>query len=110
MAESIRSFTGRKMAGTMRLLFFSVVFFLLVFTQLTKARFNIPAIIVFGDSTADVGDNNFLPGNQAKANFPHNGIDFPGGTPTGRFSNGYNSIDFLGMPPLILFLAGKSET
>jgi phospholipase/lecithinase/hemolysin len=57
----------------------------------------VPAIYVFGDSTADVGNNNYLTGsNVAKANFPHNGVDFPTRRPTGRFSNGYNGIDFLG--------------
>lgn len=56
----------------------------------------VPAIYVFGDSTADVGTNNHLPDCGAKVNFPHHGIDYPGFKPTGRFSNGYNSIDFLG--------------
>jgi hypothetical protein len=57
----------------------------------------VPAIYVFGDSTADVGNNNYLPGSAVpRANFPHNGVDFPTSRPTGRFSNGYNGIDFLG--------------
>ncbi|CAN6685202.1 unnamed protein product [Malus baccata var. baccata] len=54
-----------------------------------------PLIFVLGDSTADVGTNNFLPTSTARANFPHNGIDFPSSKPTGRFSNGLNSADFL---------------
>lgn len=52
-----------------------------------------PAIFVFGDSLADVGNNNHF--NTSRANFPHNGIDFPGSIPTGRFSNGYNTIDWI---------------
>ncbi|KAK1304918.1 GDSL esterase/lipase [Acorus calamus] len=56
---------------------------------------SVPAIYVFGDSTADVGNNNYLPMNAAKANFPFNGIDFPRGTPTGRFSNGYIGVDYM---------------
>lgn len=57
----------------------------------------VPAIYVFGDSTADVGNNNYLPGSGVpRANFPHNGVDFPTSRPTGRFSNGYNGVDFLG--------------
>jgi hypothetical protein len=57
----------------------------------------VPAIYVFGDSTADVGNNNYLPGSDVpRANFPHNGVDFPTSRPTGRFSNGYNGVDFLG--------------
>ena len=62
--------------------------------QLTSA--NVPAIYIFGDSTADVGTNTYLPGSQARADFPFNGIDFPNKRPTGRFSNGFNSADFLG--------------
>ena len=57
---------------------------------------SVPAIYVFGDSTADVGTNNYLAECGAKANMAHHGIDFPGSMPTGRFSNGYNTIDFLG--------------
>ncbi|KAJ1277571.1 hypothetical protein BS78_04G014600 [Paspalum vaginatum] len=34
----------------------------------------VPAMFVFGDSTADVGINGYL-----AADFPHNGVDFPGG-------------------------------
>ncbi|KAJ4811783.1 GDSL esterase/lipase [Rhynchospora pubera] len=77
----------------------------------------VPAIYVFGDSTADVGNNNYLTGSGvAKANFPHNGIDFPSRRPTGRFSNAYNGIDFLAMhmgfkrsPPPSLSITGKSS-
>ncbi|KAM0949781.1 putative triacylglycerol lipase [Dioscorea sansibarensis] len=81
-----------------------------------KAEPKVPAIFVFGDSTADVGNNNYLPGNRAKANFPHNGIDFPFSRPTGRFSNAYNGIDFLAMhvgfkrsPPPLLSLNNTSH-
>ncbi|KAJ8513364.1 hypothetical protein OPV22_003798 [Ensete ventricosum] len=76
----------------------------------------VPAIYVFGDSTADVGNNNYLPGSNAKANFPHNGVDFPFSRPTGRFSNGYNGIDFLAIhmgfrrsPPPFLSLTNKTN-
>ncbi|KAL8136449.1 hypothetical protein V2J09_002450 [Rumex salicifolius] len=54
-----------------------------------------PALFVFGDSLADVGNNNYLQLSLAKADFPHNGIDFPASKPTGRFSNGKNAADFL---------------
>ncbi|XXG40395.1 hypothetical protein AAC387_Pa01g1123 [Persea americana] len=57
----------------------------------------VPALFIFGDSTVDVGTNNFLPRTFIRANFPHNGIDFPKARPTGRFSNGFNTADFLGM-------------
>ena len=53
---------------------------------------------VFGDSTLDVGNNNYLPGKEVpRADKPYYGIDLPGsGKPTGRFSNGYNIADFVG--------------
>nr|XP_043625482.1 GDSL esterase/lipase At5g33370-like [Erigeron canadensis] len=56
-----------------------------------------PAIFIFGDSTADVGTNSFLTKTpiEYKANYPHHGIDFPNSRPTGRFSNGFNSADYL---------------
>jgi hypothetical protein len=58
-----------------------------------------PAMYVFGDSTLDVGNNNYLPGaGVPRANRPYYGVDFPGGLPTGRFSNGYNTADFIGRP------------
>ena len=56
-----------------------------------------PAMYVFGSSILDVGNNNYLPGPAAdKANYPYNGIDFPGSIPTGRFSNGFNIADYVG--------------
>ncbi|KAF8687766.1 hypothetical protein HU200_042701 [Digitaria exilis] len=78
----------------------------------------VPAIYVFGDSTMDVGNNNYLPGkNVPRANQPYYGIDMPGsGKPTGRFSNGYNTADFVAKsmgfvssPPPYLSLAPSSE-
>uniref|UniRef100_A0A0A9BGF3 Uncharacterized protein n=1 Tax=Arundo donax TaxID=35708 RepID=A0A0A9BGF3_ARUDO len=64
----------------------------------------VPAIIVFGDSTVDAGNNNFIP-TVAKGNFPPYGRDFNGGVATGRFSNGRLVTDFLseafGLPPSV---------
>jgi hypothetical protein len=57
----------------------------------------VPAMYVFGDSTLDVGNNNYLPGaGVPRANMPLYGVDYPGSKPTGRFSNGYNVADFIG--------------
>ncbi|KAK3131310.1 hypothetical protein QOZ80_6BG0504810 [Eleusine coracana subsp. coracana] len=56
----------------------------------------VPAMYVFGDSTLDVGNNNYLQGaGVPRANRPYYGVDFPGSKPTGRFSNGYNMADFI---------------
>ncbi|KAH7653253.1 GDSL lipase/esterase protein [Dioscorea alata] len=54
----------------------------------------IPAVIVFGDSIVDPGNNNNLK-TPAKANYPPYGQDFPGHFPSGRFSNGKIPGDFL---------------
>lgn len=70
----------------------------LVFTMYTGANAQglVPALYVLGDSLVDVGNNNHLELSLAKADFPHNGIDYPGKKATGRFSNGYNFADFMG--------------
>uniref|UniRef100_A0A7N0VA94 GDSL esterase/lipase n=1 Tax=Kalanchoe fedtschenkoi TaxID=63787 RepID=A0A7N0VA94_KALFE len=74
-----------------------------------------PALYVFGDSLVDVGNNNHLLISITKANFPHNGLDFPTKQATGRFSNGKNAADFLadklGIPtsPPYLFLKSEKE-
>lgn len=80
----------------------------------------VPALYVFGDSLVDVGNNNYLPLSILKADFPYNGIDYPGKKTTGRFSNGKNAADFiaekLGIPsappylsqPNNIFLKGVS--
>ncbi|CAN6246633.1 unnamed protein product [Urochloa humidicola] len=82
-----------------------------------KSKINSKALYVFGDSTADVGNNNYLAGGAVpRANFPHNGVDFPTSRPTGRFSNGYNGVDFLALhmglkrsPPPFLAVANKTN-
>ncbi|KAI6692795.1 hypothetical protein NL676_020505 [Syzygium grande] len=52
------------------------------------------AFFVFGDSLVDNGNNNYL-ATTARADSPPYGIDYPGGRPTGRFSNGFNIPDFI---------------
>ncbi|KAJ4824756.1 hypothetical protein Tsubulata_024387 [Turnera subulata] len=46
-----------------------------------------PAILVFGDSTVDSGNNNYIP-TIFRANFYPYGKDYENHTPTGRFSDG----------------------
>ncbi|KAK4759563.1 hypothetical protein SAY87_022694 [Trapa incisa] len=53
----------------------------------------VPALCIFGDSVADVGNNNGLV-TLIKANFPPYGRDFPNHIPTGRFCNGKLATDF----------------
>ncbi|XAR58031.1 Triacylglycerol lipase [Bertholletia excelsa] len=52
-----------------------------------------PLVFIFGDSTTDVGTNNYLKKSLARADMPYYGIDYPGSKATGRFSNGYNTAD-----------------
>ena len=69
-----------------------VVTELLILVSITESK--VPAIIVFGDSTVDAGNNNVVP-TLLKSNFRPYGRDFAGGRPTGRFSNGRIPPDFI---------------
>ncbi|KAF2539416.1 hypothetical protein F2Q68_00023078 [Brassica cretica] len=66
-----------------------------------------PAMFVFGDSLVDNGNNNRL-NSLARSNYLPYGIDFDGGQPTGRFSNGKTIVDFigelLGLPDIPAFM------
>ncbi|KAL2496399.1 GDSL esterase/lipase [Forsythia ovata] len=73
---------------------FFLSFLVLFFASYSKAQ-SVPAMYVFGDSLVDVGNNHYLALSRLRADIPHNGIDYPGRIPTGRFSNGNNSADFL---------------
>uniref|UniRef100_A0ACD5YAZ7 Uncharacterized protein n=1 Tax=Avena sativa TaxID=4498 RepID=A0ACD5YAZ7_AVESA len=72
----------------------AIVAFMATVVAVPVAASSVPAVYVFGDSLADVGNNNHLL-TLLKADFSHNGMDYPGGKATGRFSNGKNSADFL---------------
>lgn len=52
------------------------------------------SILIFGDSLLDTGNNNYIP-TQLQANHAPYGVSFPGGIPTGRFSDGKLMSDFL---------------
>uniref|UniRef100_A0ACD5UGW3 Uncharacterized protein n=1 Tax=Avena sativa TaxID=4498 RepID=A0ACD5UGW3_AVESA len=54
----------------------------------------VTAVIVFGDSIMDPGNNNGLH-TVVKANHPPYGMDFAGHVTTGRFSNGLIPTDFI---------------
>lgn len=59
-----------------------------------KVTCKVPALFVFGDSIVDPGNNNHIP-TVVKANFPPYGRDFINHKPTGRYSNGKLSTDFI---------------
>ncbi|KAM0938712.1 putative triacylglycerol lipase [Dioscorea sansibarensis] len=83
-------------------LVYLLLFFLLVvhFDALTLAQKTdkntalVPAIIVFGDSIVDPGNNNVID-TLVKCDFPPYGIDFVDQIPTGRFCNGRIPSDFI---------------
>jgi hypothetical protein len=54
-----------------------------------------PALVILGDSTVDVGVNNYLI-TPVKCQWPPYGRDYPTHQPTGRFCNGKLIGDFLG--------------
>jgi hypothetical protein len=66
-----------------------------------KPHHLVPAMFVFGDSLVDVGNNNRLANCNlsCKANYAPYGVDLPRNSSTGRgrFSNGYNLADQLGI-------------
>ncbi|XP_051131217.1 GDSL esterase/lipase At2g31550-like [Andrographis paniculata] len=71
--------------------------------SVTKPIPKFPAILVFGDSTMDAGNNNYII-TPAKSNHPPYGVDFPNHVPTGRFSNGRL------VPDLLASMMGLKET
>ncbi|CAN6181590.1 unnamed protein product [Urochloa humidicola] len=98
---------------------FVVMFLLVVSMEVLGAASGVllpPPMYVFGDSYLDVGNNNYLPGADVpRANMAYYGVDFPG-FPTGRFSNGFNTADYIakkiglaGSPPPYLSLAWSSS-
>ncbi|KAK3443967.1 hypothetical protein EUGRSUZ_B04006 [Eucalyptus grandis] len=60
----------------------------------SKAAKLSPAILIFGDSTVDTGNNNYIV-TLFKGNHLPYGRDFPGQVPTGRFSSGKLVPDFV---------------
>ncbi|KAE9450078.1 hypothetical protein C3L33_18010, partial [Rhododendron williamsianum] len=70
---------------------------------------------IFGDSLTEVGNNNYMQYSLAKSNFPYYGIDYPGGQPTGRFTNGRTIGDIISAklgipsPPAYLSLSPNAD-
>ncbi|XP_027332435.1 GDSL esterase/lipase At2g42990-like [Abrus precatorius] len=69
------------------------LFLTLILMVASEAK-NVPAVIVFGDSSVDSGNNNLI-ATVLKSNFKPYGRDFEGGRSTGRFSNGRVPPDFI---------------
>ncbi|XP_047967326.1 GDSL esterase/lipase At5g22810 [Salvia hispanica] len=70
---------------------FTIIYIFLV--TVANAQPLVPALLIFGDSVVDVGNNNNLE-TIVKANFPPYGRDFIKHKPTGRFCNGKLASDY----------------
>lgn len=86
--------------STILLLFINLIFFVPfcaseAVNDEESLSVNIPAVLAFGDSILDTGNNNHLL-SIMKANFAPYGKDFVGKVPTGRFSNGKVPVDMIG--------------
>ncbi|KAG6416634.1 hypothetical protein SASPL_124067 [Salvia splendens] len=83
---------------TVSVLFLVHLVVLVVFTQQTAETRRIntttSAFFVFGDSTVDSGNNNYIP-TISRSNFPPYGKDLPDHIATGRFTNGKLVTDYL---------------
>nr|GMD73249.1 GDSL esterase/lipase At2g30310-like [Ipomoea batatas] len=78
---------------------FVFIFFVQFSIAITNSCFgqslqNFPAIIIFGDSSVDTGNNNYIL-TTFKCDHPPYGQSFPGHIPTGRFSDGKLVPDFM---------------
>lgn len=58
-------------------------------------KYNVTTIVVFGDSSVDPGNNNYLK-TDMKGNFPPYGDNFINHRPTGRLCDGLLAPDFIG--------------
>lgn len=70
------------------------------------AKHNVTTIVVFGDSSVDPGNNNFL-NTDLKGNFPPYGGNFVNHKSTGRLCDGLLAPDFIGMFDIIVFISLK---
>lgn len=71
-------------------------------TARTRNNGRISAAFVFGDSTVDSGNNNYI-ATAFRSNFPPYGRDFVGHISTGRFTNGKLVTDFGGNDHINLY-------
>lgn len=67
------------------------------------AKHNVTTMIVFGDSSVDPGNNNYL-NTDMKGNFPPYGGSFINHRSTGRLCDGLLAPDFIGKFCIIVFI------
>jgi hypothetical protein len=71
------------------------VLLLLLLVSTGEAQPLVPAMVIFGDSMVDVGNNDYL-NTLGKVDMPPYGRDFKDHVATGRFCNGKLAIDIIG--------------
>ncbi|OMP08917.1 Lipase, GDSL [Corchorus olitorius] len=76
------------------LVFVATIVLVLLATLVSAANASM-VTFVFGDSLAEVGNNNHLQYSLARSDYPWYGIDFSGKQATGRFTNGRTIGDIL---------------
>lgn len=76
------------------ILCFAFLVVLVLQNSCVDAQALVPALFIFGDSTVDVGNNNYL-FTIVKSNFPPYGRDFDTHNPTGRFCDGRLATDYV---------------
>ncbi|KAG9442748.1 hypothetical protein H6P81_018602 [Aristolochia fimbriata] len=95
MGSSSISLTLRSSSSSLLpCLFLNMTVLLVHARYLSPNQSRVPALLAFGDSILDPGNNNVLH-TLTKSNFPPYGRDFEGQRPTGRFSNGKIVPDFI---------------
>ncbi|KAK1375723.1 GDSL esterase/lipase [Heracleum sosnowskyi] len=82
------------MARSLFMLYLLKLFSILLTCNALQALPKFSSILIFGDSLVDTGNNNFI-STIVTANHAPYGVSFPGGIPTGRFSDGKLMSDFL---------------
>lgn len=83
-------------------IFINFIFLTVFCINTINAQRLVPALIIFGDSVVDVGNNNYLE-TIVKADFPPYGRDFIKHKPTGRFCNGKLASDYTGIMFALFF-------
>jgi len=78
-------------------------------TGANGTNYKVGALFIFGDSTVDCGNNNYLL-TIARANFPPFGMDFDTHLPTGRFCNGRLTEDFICVFHYKIFISSSPTT
>ncbi|GAB2225888.1 hypothetical protein Droror1_Dr00021658 [Drosera rotundifolia] len=75
--------------------------------KLLRAQKKLSGLMIFGDSTMDSGNNDYIP-TLFRSNFAPYGMNFFNHTPNGRFTDGRLPTDFLGNSIILSFFSYAS--